>query len=631
MKFRILIIVILTLALASCNLTLAEDVTPPPNYVPPTPMPTLVLVPERAPSVENGAAIYAEKCLPCHGETGLGDGEQGLKLSVAVKAFGLPEIARPASPEQYYTMVTRGNIERFMPPFSSLNDQERWDVVAYILTLHTTPEQIAKGRGLFEANCADCSTDFFKNQEKMSQLSAVELARLVRAGNDQVPAFGKDLSDDDLWALSAYLRTLSFDASPLTQGGPASPTQTLAASDAGTPSPEKTLEGTEQASSVGEATQVVSEDYGTISGSVDNKTGAKLPSDLTITLHGFEHATGENAGAQEVLTQDGAVNDDGTYAFDHIEIPAGRIFLVEAAYSGIALQSKLGVVESGQTSLNLAPIILLPVTEDTSALVIDELHLFFQAGADGYEILALYNFRNAGDSVIAVRMTADQREIPFLKFPKGAQGLGYEAVQDSAPLLGLDAGFAMLPNEKPYGIMAFSKVAKQETMTISQEFALPATSVSIFVPAGVEVKGAKIGAGAAQDFQGSAYQSYLAGNIRAGESLTFELSGAPKDTASTGANITTSNNNTLLIGAGILGAALVLAGVWMYARDRNRPKEREPGEEEDEEESEFESVEEILDAILALDDLHREKKISNEAYRKRREELKETLKKEIGD
>ena len=146
--------------------------------------------------------------------TGLGDGEQGIQLGVTVPAFGLPEIARPASPAQWYTMVTRGNMERFMPPFASLSDQERWDVVAYAMTLHTSEEEIAQGKEIFETNCADCSTDFFRDQAKMSALSEVELARIVKQGNDQVPPFGAKLSDDEVWAVAAYLRTLSFDTAP---------------------------------------------------------------------------------------------------------------------------------------------------------------------------------------------------------------------------------------------------------------------------------------------------------------------------------------------------------------------------------------------------------------------------------
>ncbi len=41
----------------------------------------------------------------------------------------------------------------------------------------------------------------------------------------------------------------------------------------------------------------------------------------------------------------------------------------------------------------------------------------------------------------------------------------------------------------------------------------------------------------------------------------------------------TSNQN-LLIGAGALGVALILAGAWMYLRDRNRGEESRCDEEE---------------------------------------------------
>src|SRR5512144_1845979 len=213
MKLRIpLLLTAATILLSACNFSLAEDVTPPPGYVSPTPAPTLgPLYPAQAPSTQNGALIFAEKCAPCHGTTGMGDGQKGIQLGVTVPAFGLPEIARPASPAQWYTTVTRGNMERFMPPFASLSNQERWDVVAYAMTLHTSEEQIAKGKQLFEVNCTNCSTDFFKDQAKMAALSEVELARIVKQGNDKLPAFGAKLSDDDVWAVTAYLRSLSFD------------------------------------------------------------------------------------------------------------------------------------------------------------------------------------------------------------------------------------------------------------------------------------------------------------------------------------------------------------------------------------------------------------------------------------
>jgi mono/diheme cytochrome c family protein len=625
MKFRYaLLFTLLALTLTACNLTLAEDITPPPDYIPPTPMPTMgPLYPAQAPNVADGAAIYAEKCLPCHGEKGLGDGPQGIQLGVTVRAYGLPEIARPASPAQYYTSVTRGNIERFMPPFASLDDQQRWDVVAYVLTLHTTPDQIAKGKQLFEANCPNCSTDFFKNQEKMSALSAVDIARLIRAGNDSFPPFGAKLSDDELWAITDYLRSLSFDNTDLAQATTAPANPTSVAADAGTPSVEGTPVGTEQAASGSEATPIVKAGFGMITGSIVNKVSAGLPSDLAISLHGFDHSTTDpTAGPQEVLTQAGTVNADGTYTFNNIEIPEGRIFLVEADYSGINLKSDYSVVEAGKTTVTVPTLTLYESSQDASKLVIDELHMFIQPSGDtAFEALALYNFRNTSDTMIMVNM-GNQQEIPFLKFLTGGEPLGYQAVQDSAPIISTTTGFAMPPNEKAYSILAFSSIPKQKETTIAQEFVLPVAVVSIFVPDGMELKGDNLTADSTQDVSGTLYKSYVTKDIKAGSKLIFKLTGTPKTTDTTSTTTKVSNNTPLLIGAGGLGLILILAGVWLYWRDR------QPGQtvDEDEANEEFESSEAVMDAIIALDDLHRAKKISEEVYQKRRGELKEILK-----
>ena len=84
MKLRTtLFIALISLILSACNFSLAEDVTPPPGYVPPTVAPTHGPVfPAEAPSLQNGAAIYAEKCAPCHGDTGMGDGPQGQRMDI---------------------------------------------------------------------------------------------------------------------------------------------------------------------------------------------------------------------------------------------------------------------------------------------------------------------------------------------------------------------------------------------------------------------------------------------------------------------------------------------------------------------------------------------------------------------
>ncbi|MBI1854910.1 MAG: c-type cytochrome, partial [Chloroflexi bacterium] len=211
MKLRYVIIFILALAAITLNAcTLASDVTPPPDYVAPTPMPTLgPLFPASAPSIENGAQIYAAKCAACHGDTGLGDGPDGKQLPVRVPALGLAESAQSASPAQWFKVVSQGNIERAMPPFISLTDQQRWDVVSYAMSLHITPGQIARGKSLFEANCRDCQNKF-TDQEKMASLSEADLFRIIKNGNADVAAFGTNFTDEETWAVAAYLRTLTF-------------------------------------------------------------------------------------------------------------------------------------------------------------------------------------------------------------------------------------------------------------------------------------------------------------------------------------------------------------------------------------------------------------------------------------
>ncbi|HSO11205.1 MAG TPA: c-type cytochrome [Anaerolineales bacterium] len=623
MKFRIVTLILLATFLSACNLTLAEDVTPPPGYIPPTPAPTLVLVPPQTPNVANGEAIYFEKCAACHGDTGLGDGPQGIQLGVTVPAFALPEIARPASPAGWYTIVTRGKIERFMPPFASLNDQERWDVVAYIMTLHTSEEEIQKGKDIFEANCPDCSTNYYKDQNKMSSLSTVALARIARLGNEEIPAFGENLSDEDMWAVAEYLRSLTYNSTP-PQPTPIPATKTPVPADAGTPSTEGTPVGTEQAQITEEAAPVV-EGSGNVSGSIENRTGADLPEDLSVTLRGYEHDfANPNAGTQEILTLEGLVASDGSFVFENVEIPENRIFLAEVSYSGIELSSEFVIVEAGQTSVELPPLVLYKVTDDTSALIVDELNIFLSAENDSvYDILALYTFRNASESIVAVSV-GTQEEIPFLKFPVGAQGQGYEAVQDSARFTSTADGFAMTPNEQPYGILSYSSIAEDKEVTISQPLALAVTNVRIFVPDGMKVESDQVEELGPQDIQGLAYQSYSAGGLNAGDMLTFTVSGSPKDTAA--GTDTSTSNNTLLIGAGGLGMALILAGAWMYLRERNRIKEEDEDEDESDEADEFESSEDVMDAIIALDDLYRAKKISDDVYQKRRAELKEALK-----
>jgi mono/diheme cytochrome c family protein len=613
MKLRYSILfVFIVILLAACNFTLAEDVTPPPDYKPPTPAPTMgPLYPAAAPDPVNGGVIYAENCAPCHGATGMGDGPQAAMLQsqdVTVPALGSAEFAQGKTPAAWYQMVTQGNLQKFMPPFSSLSDQQRWDVIAYAISLHVTPSQLEQGKAL----CGDCAK-YFGDQKMMSALSESDLANLMRNGEGNVPAFGKDFSDEDALAVAVYLRSLTFAPPAAPTTAPA--TQTSVNAEGVTPPAEGTSQP--EAESTPESIGI-----GTVSGSIENQTGANLPKDVKVTLRGYTHGQDMSAGAQEVFTQEGVVNADGTFAFENVGLNEGLIFLAEVAVDGMTYKSDFAIVEAGATDLGLPPITIHAASEDFNLLKIDSLQLFFDlANADAAQVFAVYTIANASDKTVVVKM-GDAADVPFLAFPKGAKGLGYEATQDTAPFMEIDGGFAMPPSETSYGLIAYSSLPNGKEIAISQSALLPIGEISLLLPEGVEVEGRNLVDGGAQAMGSMNFHVYTAGGLDKGENLEFTLTGKPQDTA---VNPDVTQNKNLLIGISAIGVALILAGGWMFWRDRKREEDVDD-EDGDEEDEQLEDPESVMDAIIALDDLHRAGKIPDEAYQQRRGELKDALK-----
>ena len=621
MKLRLTILLaVIATFLAACTFTLAQDVTPPPDYVPPTPVPTMgPLYPASAPDVANGKAIFVEKCVPCHGDKGLGDGPQGKQLPITVAPLGLASTAQTALPSAWYTEVTQGNLNRFMPPFASLSDQERWDVVAYALSLHTTPDQIAKGKSLFDANCADCAKNF-SNQKMMSALSETDLIQIVKQGAGDIPAFGKNLTNDEATSVAAYIRTLTF-AAPVAAPTTVPATEAAVTAEAGTPSAVTTpVDGTAQAEVTPGATTVAG--VGTVSGSVDNQTGADLPSGTKVTLHGYEHSGDMNTGAKEIVTLEGVLNADGTFVFENVEMPEKRIFTADVNVNGSTYQSGFTVAEAGKSDLALPPITIFASTTDYSTLDVNSLQMYFDFATEGKaQIFSVYAITNATDKTVDVKMTSD-KEVPFIAFPEGSVPLGFEATQDTAPFMPTADGFAMPPSKTPYGLIAYASIPNKDKIPLSQTALLPIGAVTIYLPEGMTAQGDTLTDEGIQAQQNTNYHVYSASGLKKDESIKFVVMGKPPTTA---VNPDITQNKTLLIGAGAFGIVLILAGVWLFMRDRKRKGVDVVDEEE--EVGELDDPESLMDAIIALDDLHRAGKLSDEAYQQRRNELKDALKK----
>jgi hypothetical protein len=169
-------------------------------------------------------------------------------------------------------------------------------------------------------------------------------------------------------------------------------------------------------------------------------------------------------------------------------------------------------------------------------------------------------------------------------------------------------------------LIAFASIPKAKEIAISQTALLPIGELSLFLPEGVDADGKTLTDGGVQPIQTTNFHVYTGSATKEGDKIEFTLTGEPK--ASTAVNPDVTQNKTLLIGIGGLGIALILAGAWMFMRDRRKAVE----EVEEEEDDEFEDPESLMDAIIALDDLHRSGKLSDEAYQNRRAELKNALK-----
>ncbi len=625
MKFRLAIIFLLgCLGASACNFTLAEDITPPPGYISPTPMPTLgPLFPQEPPDVSKGALIYIEKCAACHGDQGMGDGEQGIQLPVPVAALGLPEVARKASPAQWFSVVTQGNLDRFMPPFVSLSEQQRWEVIAYAFSLHISPEDIESGKALFEENCAGCPLDFFADQENMAGIADTELARWLTEGSDKVPGLSATLSEDERWMVVAYLRSLTLASSEnveVMEATSEAELQTPSAAQPLTPSGEATPgAGTPQTDLT--AAPAGLPGLGTVRGSIDNRTGASLPEDLTVTLRGYEHGSDPSTGPEELFAVDGVVQPDGSFVFSDLELPENRIFIAEAEFDGIQYQSDFAVVQAGVDNLVLPPLVLYAVTEDTSAMVLESVQMFFDyANEASIQIFSVYSLANTGEKAVLIKVDQSQ-DVPFIKFPIGAQSQGFEKTQDSAAFVPTVDGFAMPPSDSLYGLIAFASMPREKNVEIAQPVVMPIGELTLFLPVGVKASGTGLTAKGTQTIQSQEFNLYTASNLPVGPDIKFTLSGLPKDT-SQAPDLT--QNQSLLIGVGALGLALILAGAWLYLRERNRV-DAGAGDDGDE----FKTPEEIIDAIVALDDLHRTGKLTDAVYKERRAQLKDRLKDEL--
>jgi mono/diheme cytochrome c family protein len=612
-------------ALGACSL--AEDVTPPPGMdlsgpvIPSGGDATEGVESAQAPDLVAGAALYAEKCSPCHGPSGMGDGSQAAGLPNPATALGDTVIGRQAVPSVWYQSVTNGRLDRFMPGFAGLTDSQRWDVVAHALNLGTTAAAQSEAGLTYVETCADChgvrgeggaGGPALNDLNWMATRSVQQIYTAITSGvSDGMPAFGEQLAEAERWELATYVRNLAFVGSlPQTELAAATatveppPLEVLASgSPTGGPTPGQEGEGEPSAQPTPASTAEAP--LGVIRGRVVQGTsGETVPSGLEVTLHGFD-------GQEEAVTQTTTVDSDGSYRFEGIDSVPGRLFVVTAEVDGVLYGTDTAHLSGTDGALDQT-LLIFGTTADTSQLRIGRMHLLLNPAAQGVlEVIQLWLISNDGDRTV---VPGNGGGVLDVVLPEGAFGLTFEAgtPEDRFALTGqgfTDTG-PIRPGTMSAQLVFSFAVPYDGQLDLSQPVGYPVDAVVALVPEGdLRLSGVGVEDQGVRDMAGSEVHAYGYQPIAAGQAVSFRVAGRS-------ASASRNTLSSVAIGVGVFGVALIAAGLWWYRR---------PGTGARSSTAEGEDRQGLLRQLADLDDAHEAGQMDEQAYRRRREAVKRRL------
>lgn len=618
---------LLALSLNGCSFSLAEDITPPPNYKEPAveevslPTASSTVFPLVAPDPFQGKLIYTEKCLPCHGKTGMGDGPMAGNLSNPPAPLGDAELARKARPADWYIIVTEGNLEKFMPGFASLSDRERWDVVAYAQTLSTTSEEVSTGKTLYEGHCASCHgvtgagdgdnasslgvrPAAWTDHERLVNLSADDMVQVMAGEKPDHPSFAGKLGETQSYGIAAYVRTLSFAS--------ANQDSTVDAAE----SPSSTGQDP-QGSAAPESASTVPSTI-TINGKITNATpGGIVPPEATVQLSAYQ-------GMSLAFTVPGEVKEDGTYLVKDVQYGDAFVYFVQVEANGQTFSSE--ILHSGDITGETAdlPVVIYDSTTDTAKLRADRLHIFFNFSSPGkIQVVNLFIISNLGNQVVIPAQ--EEGSVVNFVLPEGAENLQFQDGDLGGRFVQTENGFgdrmSIVPGAGQHEVLYAYDLPYQRKLNLSTQVPLPVDAMIVMVPAsGITLTSSQLVDAGLRDVQGMSFQMYQGtGGLESGDFLELSLSGK--------ANVANTDEagsiKYLIIGLGGFVLALAVGGMWMYRTNLRKLAAGETAAVLPDEE--IETSESLLDAIVALDDLHATGDLPEIAYKERRASLKSRL------
>lgn len=505
----------LALLLAGCSLA-SEPIPAGPIETGPLPGEvTAADVPASLPLAGQGALIYEANCASCHGADGSGGGE--FAEQIAQQGGQLPDLSDPAlarsrSPLDWYRIITNGNLERLMPPWGdALSDDQRWSTAYFLYSLSAPAEVIAEGRELYEANFA---AEYGANGEAIGLDDPAALAALSpQAIFDQYTAGRGDLSDDQRWAVVAYMQTFGYDASLET----ASLTPPEVAAEE-TPAPEAAEQP--EAETAPEA--------GVVQGSIVAGTpGGSVPAGLEVRLRGL--TVNDQNQVTEFLAQTATAGADGSFRFEGLPFDVQRAaYVVETTYNGVVF-SNGQVIDAANPAMTL-PLTVYETTTDASVITVDAMHLVLREHPDALLVMQLYVFSNASDRLFVTEqpVSGGRRGSVAIAIPPDAYDVQFEDGQLGGRFVALGDRIydtdQMLPGSQSHSIIVTYFLPFDGPRDVELPLLYNTAQVTVLAQEGQRIRAEQLTDAGAEVIDNTAYSKLIGSGLAAGETLSLRIS-----------------------------------------------------------------------------------------------------------
>jgi hypothetical protein len=349
---------------------------------------------------------------------------------------------------------------------------------------------------------------------------------------------------------------------------------------------------------------------------IDHSGGVVSTQDIDVRLEGYDEF---EKSFERILELPG----EGPAVFYDVPLISGRVYFASIAYSGAVYRSAIHQV-GPETREIVLQVSIFETTTDTAGITIDRIHVLIDyPGPESIQISEILILSNLGDKTVV----AGDPGRPVLTFPlpEGASDIQFENGAFGQRYIETEDGFgdtvSIPPGPGVYQVLVYYRLPfRGSKLDYSQTMNYPVSAVVAMTPAGLlKIKGNFFQDLGMQSLPNGDVQVYSGDEIAKGDNLEFRITGI-KASAVEKPFTDILDLNPYFIVVGILGFGLVLAGIVLLIRNQK------PGSVDKEAVIRDDEKNQILDSIIALEDLYNEGEISKDDFQRKRQELKDKLK-----